>query len=189
MRTTHNYFSGSQEALVVGLARAGDREAFAELVRRRQSWIRNLMRRWCGDVTLADDLAQQVFLQAWRKIRQLRHANTFGAWLKRLAIKMWLQHQRKNDALRDADEYEDTQQVHQDVTGLKMDLDGALASLASPVRTCVVLSYHECMTHGEIAQLTDIPLGTVKSHIRRGTQRLQELLTDYQETPRTEVSP
>ena len=167
--------------MVVGLARTGDRNAFAELVRRRQSWIRNLMRRCCGDITLADDLAQQVFLQAWRKISHLRQPNRFGAWLKRLAITVWLQHLRTNDVLRDADEHDETQLAKQDATGVTMDLDLALATLSNPVRLCVVLSYHEGMTHGEIAELTDLPLGTVKSHIRRGTQRLQQRLSAYRD--------
>ena len=101
-----DYTSGP-EALVVGLARTGDKHAFAALVRRRQSWVRNLMRRCCGDIHLADDLAQQVFLQAWRKISQLRQADGFGPWLKRLAISVWLQHARKNDVMVQADEYED----------------------------------------------------------------------------------
>lgn len=61
----------------MGLARTGDREAFGELVRRRQSWIRNLMRRLCHDAALADDLAQQVFLQAWKDIRKLRQPAKF----------------------------------------------------------------------------------------------------------------
>lgn len=127
-------------------------------------------------------------MQAWKKIRQLRQANTFAAWLKRLAITVWLQHQRRNDPLYDAANYEDTPTAQPDTTSLAMDLDQALTSLASPVRLCVVLSYHECMSHGEIAKVTELPLGTVKSHIRRGTQQLQLLLAAYQDTPRTEVS-
>jgi len=147
------------------------------------------MRRFCGDVTLADDLAQQVFLQAWRSIRHLRALTKFGAWLKRLAVTVWLQYLRKNDALQDADEYDEAATTHQAEAGLAMDLDRALAALSNPVRTCIVLSYHEGMTHGEIADHTDFPLGTVKSHIRRGTERLQQLLADYRDTPQTEKTP
>ena len=55
----------------------------------------------------------------------------------------------------------------------------ALATLAHDARLCVVLAYHEGMTHDEIAELTDIPVGTVKSHIRRGSQRLREHLAAY----------
>lgn len=144
------------------------------------------MRRCCGDVTLADDLAQQVFLQAWRKIRHLQQPNSFGAWLKRLAINVWLQHLRTNDALYGADDYDDTTTVQPGMIGLAVDLDRALATLSNPTRLCVVLSYHDGMTHAEIAEFTDLPLGTVKSHIRRGTQRLQRLLSAYTETPRPE---
>ena len=166
----------------MGLARTGDREAFAELVKRRQSWIRNLMRRCCGDATLADDLAQQVFLQAWRKISHVRQPGGFGAWLKRLAINVWLQHARKHDVMREADELNETELAHREKTSVAIDLDRALATLTGPVRLCVVLSYHEGMTHEEIADLANLPLGTVKSHIRRGTQRLQTLLSAYADT-------
>ena len=170
----------------MGLARTGDRKAFEELVRRRQSSIRNLMRRCCNDGTLADDLAQQVFLKVWLNVRSLKQPRAFSAWLKRLAINVWLQHLRKNDALRDAYELDETENAQHDSTGMTMDLDSALAALPHPVRLCLVLSYQEGMTHSEIANATDLPLGTVKSHIRRGTQRLQELLSVYSDQPEME---
>ena len=89
---------------------------------------------------------------------------------------------RKNDVLRNADEYDETNRAQQDTTSVAMDLDRALAALSNRVRLCVVLSYHEGMTHEEIAEYTKLPLGTVKSHIRRGTQRLQTLLSAYADT-------
>ena len=188
MTLSQDFVSRTPEALVVGLARSGDRKAFAELVRRRQPWIRNLMRRCSGDVILADDLAQQVFVQAWRTLPQLQQSNRFGAWLKRVAINVWLQHRRKSDPLKDADEYDDTRPAQQNAAGIAMDLDRALATLSEHVRLCIVLSYHEGMTHEEIANFTGLPLGTVKSHIRRGTQRLQKHLSAYLKTPSTEKS-
>ena len=172
-------YAETPEALIVALARTGDRDAFAELVDRRQSWIRNLMRRCCGDEALADDLAQQVFLQAWRDIRRLHRPNRFGGWLKRLAINVWLQHARKRDALQNADDDSGLEAARRDTAGLEMDLDAALATLAPAERLCVVLAYHEGMTHEEIAESAELPLGTVKSHIRRGTQRLRERLAAY----------
>ena len=163
------------EALIVGLEQSGDTNAFAELVRRRQSWIRNLMRRFSGDAVLADDLSQQVFLQAW----PVAAAEPFWPWMKQLAVNVWLQHLRKTDALNAAGEIDESAPGGSVSTGVTIDLDRVLAALAEPVRLCIVLAYHEGMTHGEIAELTNLPPGTVKSHIRRGTQRLQQLLAHY----------
>jgi RNA polymerase sigma-70 factor (ECF subfamily) len=61
----------------------------------------------------------------------------------------------------------------------QMDLDAALAKLPAEVRLCVVLAYNEGMSHSEIAQLTNLPVGTVKSHISRGAARLREMLASY----------
>lgn len=182
MHRAHDYYPKCPEPMIVGLARSGDRHAFAELVKRRQSSIRNLMRRCCGDITLADDLAQQVFVQAWLKIRALKNADAIGGWLKKVAISTWLQHLRKKDALRDADELVDAAASHDAENGVDMDLDMALATLPETVRLCIVLSYQEGMTHAEIAKSVDMPLGTVKSHISRGTEKLRKVLSPYRET-------
>tara|TARA_R110002110_G_scaffold249467_5_gene465690 strand:- start:475 stop:1065 length:591 start_codon:yes stop_codon:yes gene_type:complete len=174
----------TSEALLAALARGGDSGAFTELMRRRQSWIRNLMRRATGDAVLADDLAQQTFLQAWRKIGGLREPGRFGAWLKQLAINVVRQHLRTKDALRSAAPEEEINAAAAPAppAGTAMDLDRMLATLSAPMRLCIVLAYHEGMTHGEIAEATGLPTGTVKSHIRRGTERLRHLLSDYRET-------
>lgn len=74
------------------------------------------------------------------------------------------------------DELVDTDAVCRETPGAAMDLDYAPSTLADDVRLCIVLSYHEQMTHKEIESHTGIPLGTVKSHIRRGTRLLQERL-------------
>ena len=169
----------SPEALLVTMARRGDRDAFAELVRRRGPWIRGLLLRCCNHPALAEDLAQQAFIQAWQTIGQLRLASRFGPWLKRLAVNTWLQHVRRNDPLRDASNETDTGSAKEGTAGMSMDLDRALATLKEPVRLCIVLSYHEGMTHDEIADFTNLPVGTVKSHIRRGTKKLQQELEEY----------
>jgi RNA polymerase sigma factor (sigma-70 family) len=182
MPVSPNHYADGPEALVVSLAAKGDHEAFAELVRRRQSWIRNLMRRCSNDPVLADDLAQQVFLQAWGKLRQLQDADKFGAWLKRLAINLWLQHQRKHDPLAHTESEDNIELAGSDKTSVAVDLDRALSTLAGEVRTCIVLSYHERLSHAEIAELTGIQLGTVKSHIRRGSERLRIILAAYGES-------
>jgi RNA polymerase sigma-70 factor, ECF subfamily len=155
-------------------------------VRRRQTWVRTLMRRCCGDVTLADDLAQRVFIQAWRTIPRVQHPARFGGWLKQLAINEWRQHLRRKDPLRNAEQRDETRPTYEDTTAVALDLDRALAELDDDPRLCIVLSYHEGLTHDEIAGLTGLPAGTVKSHIRRGTQRLQKLLCGYFDSPARE---
>ncbi|MFC1778626.1 sigma-70 family RNA polymerase sigma factor, partial [Pseudomonadota bacterium] len=87
-----------------------------------------------------------------------------------------------------ADEMVDIEAAGDEPNGVGMDLDQALATLPNPVRLCIVLSYHEGMSHREIAELLDIPLGTVKSHINRGTRRLQQILSAYEDKTDTEAS-
>lgn len=177
------------EAAVVALARAGDDAAFEELVLRRQGWLRQLLRRLCRDHALADDLAQQTLLQAWQRLADLREPGAFAAWLRRLAVNHWLQHVRRASALTQlgAQAAQAVQAVQAvaapESDGLvaeRLDLDAALAELAPPCRLCIVLTYTEGMSHADISRLTGLPLGTVKSHIRRGNEQLRSLLRAYQ---------
>ena len=169
------------EATVVALAKSGNVPAFEQLVKRRQSWIRNVLRRLCGDAALADDLAQQAFLRAWRSIGSLKTNLAFGAWLRRMAVNAWVDHARRRDPLDAIDAsseeaIEEPDPVDAQAIGEGVDLDRALSTLAAPVRLCIVLSYCEGMSHSEISEATELPLGTVKSHISRGLERLQKIL-------------
>ena len=133
-----------------------------------------MLRKLCGDATLADDLAQETFVQAWRTLAQLRNAGAFGGWLKQVAVRVWLQYARRSrlplDPLEDADAV-----AAADVSS-GIDLQRALERLKPAQRLCVVLSYGEGLSHGEIADTTGWPLGTVKSHVARGGARLREWL-------------
>jgi RNA polymerase sigma-70 factor, ECF subfamily len=170
------------EATVVALAMTGDRQAFCELVRRRQAPLRNLLRRLSRDATLADDLAQQVFIKAWRALPQLRSVAAYGAWLRRLAVNTWLEHVRASGpAAAELDTESLAAPANEARTSdERMDLDRALAALAHDERLCVVLAYSEGMSHGEISAATALPLGTVKSHIKRGSERLRTRLDAYE---------
>jgi len=163
----------------VALAMNGDDTAYGELVRRRQDAIRHLLRRLTRDPALADDLAQQAFVLAWKSIRALKSPAAFGAWLRKLAVNCWLQHARiKKHEVALADEALCEGHASSTVTE-RLDLDGALATLPPHARLCVVLAYSEGMSHAEISESMAIPLGTVKSHIARGAAHLRELLCDY----------
>ena len=87
-----------------------------------------------------------------------------------------------------AETIDDHEEHTDDTAGTAVDIDHALALLPNAVRLCIVLSYHAQMSHAEIAETTSLPLGTVKSHIRRGTERLEELLSAYAERGTTEAA-
>jgi RNA polymerase sigma-70 factor, ECF subfamily len=169
--------SHAAEAAVVALAIGGDEAAFSELVGRRQTWLRNLLRRLGRDHALADDLAQQVLLQAWRGLPKLRSVAAFGPWMRQMAVNAWLNHVRSSRPTSAVDEIE---QAFTPTPGEALDLDRALSLLARDERLCIVLAYNEGMSHGEISAATSLPLGTVKSHIKRGSERLRTLLHAYQ---------
>lgn len=175
------------ETTLAGLAINGDDSAYGELVRRRHSWIRDLLRRLCRDPALADDLAQQSFLQAWRRVRTLQAPAAFGGWLRKIAVNTWLQHirARGDHTMEPAPEEpsgRDSTPAHESMVAERIDLDRALSQLPADVRLCIVLAYGERMSHREIVDATGLPLGTVKSHIARGAARLRDLLRAYETT-------
>ena len=177
---SQNKWVGADDLSVVMCAIAGDDSAYGELVRRRQGAVRQLFRRLCRDPALADDLAQQTFLQAWRSIQTIKSPAAFGGWLKRLAINVWLQRVRTERAWQSTDDLESLpEQGTQPTLTEQLDLDSALATLPPDVRLCIALAYAEHMSHREISEATGLPLGTVKSHITRGAARLRERLGAY----------
>jgi len=171
--------NNAAEVAVVALAKLGDKPAFEELVRRRQSAVRNLLRRLCRNHALADDLSQQAFLQAWKTLPSLQLPGAFGGWLRQIAVNTWLQHVRSTKEMNAVDDQVPVAVVPE-MHGERIDLDQALMQLVPGVRLCVVLSHAEGMSHGEVATATGFPLGTVKSHIARGTAKLRELLQAYE---------
>jgi RNA polymerase sigma-70 factor, ECF subfamily len=166
------------EAALVALARGGDDAAFTMLVRTRQGVVRGLLRRLTGgDAALADDLAQETFVQAWRTLGQLRSPAAFDAWLRQIALNCWLQHARRKRIPMDIleDDAAASDGGLSSVPGT-IDLERALERLRPPERLCVVLCFAEGMNHREIVEATGLALGTVKSHVSRGTAKLRALL-------------
>lgn len=171
----------ASDPMVIALACAGDDGAFTEVVRRRHTRVRKFMYHLSRQTSLGDDLAQLVFITAWRSLRQLRSAAAFDGWLKRIMVTTWLEElrRRKFGTLGEA-EPELTANTA-DAAAKRLDLDVALGRLSADARLCVVLAYDEGLSHPEIVALTGMPLGTVKSHITRGAAQLRILLADYSE--------
>jgi RNA polymerase sigma factor (sigma-70 family) len=176
-RAVREALGTAAEAVVAALAVEGEQAAFEELVRRRHASLRNLLRRLCGNAALADDLAQQTFVQAWTRIASLRAPAAFGGWLRQIAINTWLA-QARLKAPTGAPLATDVEDAATADPSLALDLDRLLHRLSEGERTCIVLAYAEGLTHGEIAATTGWPLGTVKSHVLRGGARLREWWTD-----------
>ena len=179
---TPQALAGAAEASVVVLAASGDQRAFAELVRRRQGMVRELMRRLSGDRAFAEDLAQQAFVHAWRQLGRLEKPGAFGGWLRAIAVNTWLQEARKARFRMETPEDDLPEPEPQgpgagELAATRLDLSRALLRLKEAERVCVVLSYAEGLSHGEIAEATGWPLGTVKSNVARGAERLRAWLS------------
>ena len=163
-------------------ARQGDRHAFARLVRAHQSRVRLQLRRLThGDAALADDLAQETFVQAWLHLNDFRGDARLATWLHRIALTRFLQHARRpqlptewiGDAADDAREPGHDPRV---IEGLGRDIERALQALSEIQRLAVVHCFHLDLSHAEAAQVLGLPLGTLKSHLDRAKTRLRALL-------------
>ena len=177
--------SERNEAEIAGwLARArqGDRHAFARLVRAHQSRVRLQLRRLAhGDTALADDLAQETFVQAWLHLNDFRGDARLATWLHRIALTRFLQHVRRPQLPvewrdPDADAAADPGHDPRAIEGLGRDVERALAALSEIQRLAVVHCFHLDLSHAEAAQVLGLPLGTLKSHLDRAKTRLRELL-------------
>jgi RNA polymerase sigma-70 factor (ECF subfamily) len=158
-------------------ARSGDATAFGALVRQHQSKVRGFLRRLTrGDAALADDLAQETFLEAHRKIAQYRGDGTFGAWLCGIAWSRFLmeRRRRKEEPMEAPDETASVDTIAASLD--RLDLEKAMAQLAPPERAALTLCYALGHSHGEAAEILSMPLGTVKSHVLRGREKLKALL-------------
>lgn len=172
------------EPLIIALACAGDAGAFTEIVKRRQGRVRKFMYHLCRHAALGDDLAQQVFLTVWRGLPRLRAVEAFDGWLKRIMITTWLEELRRRKISFTGEIDPEAAGTFMETTAERIDLDAALAKLPPDMRLCVVLAYDDGMSHPEISALTRLPLGTVKSHISRGSARIRETLADYRQDDR-----
>lgn len=172
-------------ALVERALRDGDARVFEVLVRRHQGLVRAQLRHLLGDdPAMADDLAQETFVLAWRKLEQFRGDARFGTWLYRIAHTCFLQYWRSKGSRalqdrsleRDPDEEYGTDSPRPE---LWLDLDAALGLLSGNQRTALLYCVQLGLSHEEAALVMDIPLGSVKTHVTRGKARLRQLLQDW----------
>ena len=166
---------------LVALGAGGDRAAFGELVRRHGTAVRGLLRRMGADGATADDIAQDAFLAAFEQIAEFRGEGAFRAWVCRIAARLYVKRWRKAsraDLLAEAAELDAAElQSHAPGADAKIDLDEAMKSLSEAERVCVSLCYGAGLSHAEAAAALNAPLGTVKSHVKRGLDKLRSRLS------------
>ena len=164
---------------LAALAAAGDRGAFGELVRRHGSSVRALVRRMGADPAMADDVAQDAFIAAFERISEFRGEGAFAAWVRRIAARLYVKRvKRRLDGAFTAvlEEVADIGGPGEGHAAAKIDLDGALGALSAPERICVSMCYGAGLTHQEMSEALGAPLGTVKSHVKRGLEKLRRRL-------------
>lgn len=170
--------SSLDDALVAQIIASQSTQAFGELVRRHQSQVRAFLRKLTRDPDLADDLSQDAFLHAWDKIHSYSGTGSFIGWLLKVAYTTFLQSRRRSNRYgeileeigRGAHEVQATAAAQDEVT----DLDKFLAVLSEEERAVMILSYACGLSHREIGEATGQPLGTVKSIIFRGKEKIRE---------------
>jgi len=177
-------------ALVTQVAVFQNKKAFDQLVRKYQSPVRRFfLNQTLGDEMLSDDLAQETFIKAYLNITKFRGMSSFSTWLMRIAYNVFYDHCRKmrneklemsNNDYRTIPDPAYGSHPHSSFltphSSLKMDLYAALALLKPGERECITLQLIDGYPVNEISKITGIPENTVKSHLRRGKDKMANYL-------------
>lgn len=185
--------SYSESELIVR-AQRGDERAFEELVRAHQRYVFNLAYRVLGDYNEAEDVAQEAFVRAWRGLPGFRGEARFTTWLYRIVSNLCV-----NRVPRLRRDLEQTEPLHETMASpdptpadlfdgeeRRAFLHGQLGRLPEKYRLVLTLRYLHGFSYAEIADVLQLPLGTVKTHLYRGRQTLAARLLAWEEETPTE---
>ena len=168
----------SDIALVTQVAVFHNKQAFDQLVRKYQSPVRRFfLNQTLGDEQLSDDLAQETFIKAYVNITKFRGISSFSTWLMRIAYNVFYDEVRSRKQTEDIDESPAVR--HTSASGdsnLKMDIYAALALLKSEERTCITMQLIDGYPIDQISKITGIAENTVKSHLKRGKDKMANYL-------------
>jgi RNA polymerase sigma-70 factor (ECF subfamily) len=173
-----------EEAALVRAARSGDREAFMQLVRVHQAGVRAFAHGLLGDRVLAEDIAQEAFLRAWRGLDKFRGEAAFATWLYAIARRVALDEVRR-PALRTVpvDEAATLADRRAGDPALRGDLERALQGLEPAQREAFLLVVVLGLSYQEAADMTGSPAGTIASRVFRARARLAAALRMREEDP------
>lgn len=172
------------ELLLISRARGGDREAFGELVEQYRDNVYRLAYRMCGNAYDADEAAQEAFVAAWRALPNFRGDAKFSTWLYRLTtnaaidvIRREKRHQTVGDGeMMELADDADSPQETVERTEQQEAVQKALSTLSEEYREVLLLRYMEELDYAEIAEVLQLPSGTVKSRINRAKAALKTAL-------------
>ncbi|MEJ2383335.1 MAG: RNA polymerase sigma factor [Xanthomonadales bacterium] len=180
----------SDAELVARVTGFDDQAAFQVLVERHQAAVRGFLHRLlAGDHGTADDLAQETFLTAYRKLGTLKSGERLVSWLHSIAYRQFLQHLRKHERQRVMAEPPEPGHDPRAAMDAEYLAPRLLAEASPPERACLTLAYAAGMSHAEVSEITGLPVGTVKSHITRGKQKLQNWLERHDHSLSTPTLP
>lgn len=168
-------------AELVDRAVRGDVDAFESLYRLSVGRVFGLCLRMCGDRSQAEELTQEAFIRAWRKLPSFRGESAFSTWMHRLTVNLVLGHRRSSGRRLSregsaGDEWYGDGASAADQPHVAMDLERAIAALPDGARTIFVLHDVEGYKHTEIAELAGVAVGTSKAQLSRARQLLRKAL-------------
>lgn len=162
---------------LVQRARDNDYRAFESLYHRHVGRVLALCIRLCNDRDLAEDMTQEAFVQAWRKLGSFRGDSAFGSWLYRIATNTVLSHFRKQKHFRNSLDIADIDEPeYRETNDEQIGLEEAIADLPAGARAVFVLYSVEGYTHDEIAEMLGIAQGSSKAQLHRARQILKAQL-------------
>jgi len=176
------------DAQLIARAQRGDEEAFAAIFEAHKRRVYSLCLRMTGNTAEAEDLAQEAFLQLFRKISTFRGESAFSTWLHRLAVNVVLMHLRKKglqqipldevDTSQDEPVKRDYGRDDRRLTGSvdRIGLQNAIAALPPGYRAVFVLHDVEGYEHNEIAEIMKCSVGNSKSQLHKARMKLRERL-------------
>lgn len=170
----------NEDAALLAALSAGEGGAFARLVDRHQGAVRAFLRRLLGDHADADDLAQETFIAAWSSIGAFRGGSSLRTWLCGIAWRKARSAQRSWFRARTRDRAWGEQRASEAPIAAAsedaMAVKQALGGLPLEQRAAVALCLAGDFSHSDAAEVLNMPLGTVKSHVTRGKAKLLQTL-------------